>query len=236
MPLFGSAKPPQTPRVSEQAIVTLELLNDGALRTIREITGPIGVGDLVTVTPKDPTNWGSVELNATVGAVGVVDIDYGADQHFSFLTLDLGGEPRFLTCEGEGNNREWRCFAFHFIESDELIAQLRWCLNTYLEDQVNETRDFLLSLPNARPFDDGTEKTWTAYSARHGTHHGLLGSADFFPSFGASQVAEYQDCTFSLGPADASPLLLRFIAIGEYSRALIGEELTIHDVKVQRTT
>lgn len=239
MPLFGGHKPaePETPRVTEQKLMALELLDDAALRTLREVSGTLGVGDLVTATPKDLTNWGQVELNATIRAVGVTDIDYGDNQHFSFLTLELDGKPVWLSLEGEGKNREWRAYAMQVIESDELVGQLKWCLDTYLADEVNDTRDFLLTLPNARPFDDGTEqRVWTAYSARHGTHHGLLGASDYFPAFGERTYSEYQDCSFSLGQPDESPLILRFVAIGEYSRALIGEALTVADVQFRHTT
>jgi hypothetical protein len=238
MPLFGSHKPaePQTPRVTEQTLTAMELLHDGALRTIHEITGPIGVGDIVTITPKDPTNWGATDLSSTVRAIGVCTIDYGNDQHFSFLTLELDGTPNWVTLEGEGKNREWRAYVMRFLEDDELIGQLKWCLGTYLADEVNDTRDFLLTLPNAKPFDDGTQKVWTAYSARNGLHVGLLGGADYFPSDAHHQHAEYQDCSFSMGQPDESPLIIRFIAIGEYNRALIGEAVTVQDVQVLRTS
>lgn len=230
---FRKQAPPPPPKPTLTAEALAELPHDGAARAVSEITGPLQLGQLVQLTVDDITSWGVIDVaEPVVGAFAAV-IGYGAggSQTYSFLNLELGGgHAHWLALEGEGRTRLTRAYLLRLYESAQLRDDLIWVLGQYLGCNY-PTAPYLLEVGG--PFDDGQQKEWTAYSARHGTIRTALGISKLFPNLGPNAEVEYQDLTLCLGDDPESAILhMRYIAAGDYNAVLVGERLPLTTFKV----
>lgn len=223
------AEPP--PTLTAEQLDSLP--HDGAARAIREITGTLQIGQIVSVQAGDIVAWGRVEVEEPIVAAFAATVGYGAGegQAYTFLNLELAGNrAHWLALEGEGHNRLARAYLFRCYDHHQLRQDLAWCLGQYLGCEYPQA-PYLLEVGG--DFDDGQQKVWTAYSARHGTLRTALGISKLFPNLGPNTEVEYQDMTLAVGEdPDAAPFHCRYLALGDYALALVGERLPLRALEV----